>query len=186
MKAVGLCQCGCGEATKLAPKTDRRSGWIKGQPLRYLKGHQTKGKVYPKKRIDPGSKKACSKCHEVQPIEQFGLRKDKCDGRESWCRSCQRILVRAYSLQKKFGITIEEYESMCESQAFRCAICQKECRNQRGNRKDVLAVDHCHKTGKIRGLLCMTCNTGLGHFEDDTDTLTRAITYIRDNRDGSY
>lgn len=65
---------------------------------------------------------------------------------------------RSAYLKRKFGISLEEYDEMLKSQFGSCAICDKICEKS-------LAVDHDHKTGKNRGLLCFTCNSTLGHFE---------------------
>lgn len=67
---------------------------------------------------------------------------------------------RKKSLKVKYGITVERYEFMLQAQGGVCKICNKKCRS--GNR---LAVDHCHETGRVRGLLCGVCNTRLGIIE---------------------
>lgn len=75
-------------------------------------------------------------------------------------------------LRKKFGIGLRQYEAMLLEQNNRCYICEKEdWRN--------LAVDHDHLTGEVRGLLCSTCNTGLGQFRDSVDLLFKAIEYVK-------
>jgi len=75
-------------------------------------------------------------------------------------------------LKNKFGITLEQYNEMLESQGGVCAICKQSC----GTGKS-LAVDHCHKTKKIRGLLCQHCNTGFGQFRENREYLISAIAY---------
>lgn len=76
---------------------------------------------------------------------------------------------------KKYNITPEEYNKMLENQSNKCAICgSKPIKRQ-------LAVDHDHKTNKIRGLLCNCCNVGLGNFKDDEKLLQRAVKYRRNN-----
>lgn len=78
---------------------------------------------------------------------------------------------RLYSLKRKFNLSEEEYTSMLHYQDGVCAIC--------GNTsKKALAVDHCHKTGKIRGLLCNRCNRGIGYLRDDPNVLNKASLYI--------
>lgn len=76
------------------------------------------------------------------------------------------------------GITVEQYNEMFEKQAGKCAIC--------GNTEDVskkrLAIDHCHKEGHVRGLLCQLCNTGMGKFKDNYDNLLKAAEYLKANR----
>lgn len=82
---------------------------------------------------------------------------------------------RDLRLRRVYGITLEEYEAMYEIQNGLCAICNKEETNK------LLAVDHCHGTGKVRGLLCAKCNQGIGHFNDDSNLLERAIKYVQGN-----
>lgn len=86
---------------------------------------------------------------------------------------------RRSDLRNKFKMTLEEYNIILESQNFVCAICHQPetAKGNNGNIKP-LAVDHCHSTGKIRGLLCMFCNTGLGKFKDDVVSLQSAVDYI--------
>ena len=84
---------------------------------------------------------------------------------------------RNISLKKCYGIDIEEFERMNKIQNGLCCICQ---RPERSSKTNNLSVDHCHKTGKIRGLLCMSCNIGLGLFEDEPSRLSNAIKYLAD------
>lgn len=79
-------------------------------------------------------------------------------------------------LKSQYGITLEEFEQMSREQDHLCAVCGKpETAYKR------LSVDHCHKTKRIRGLLCHRCNKGLGFFDDDPDKLMAAIRYICEN-----
>lgn len=76
----------------------------------------------------------------------------------------------------KYGITQLEFDLALSTQHNACAICDT-------NFSDTVRVyvDHCHKTGKVRGLLCFHCNTGLGHFKDDTSILYKALDYLHDH-----
>lgn len=74
---------------------------------------------------------------------------------------------------KQYGLTPEDYARMLEEQNGVCAICKKECPT--GQR---LSVDHCHDTGKVRGLLCRNCNRGLGSFKDDRNAVLAALLYL--------
>lgn len=76
-------------------------------------------------------------------------------------------------LQRKFGITLQEFDCLSIAQNHVCKICNQP---ERVNKN--LAVDHCHETGKIRGLLCTSCNTALGLFRDIKENLERAIRYL--------
>jgi hypothetical protein len=81
---------------------------------------------------------------------------------------------RRQQLWHKFRITPEEYDKLLMLQNGVCAICKKSCPTGRQ-----LAVDHCHVTKQIRGLLCVLCNNSLGGFKDDTTILQQAIEYLR-------
>jgi hypothetical protein len=80
--------------------------------------------------------------------------------------------TRKFKLLRKYGITIPQYESMYTAQNGVCAICKRKTNEN-------LRVDHCHKTGKVRGLLCHNCNTGIGHFRDSIDLLNTTIAYLK-------
>lgn len=84
------------------------------------------------------------------------------------------------SLKRHYGITINQYFEMHEKQNGVCAICEQPETSVDKNSKKVrkLAVDHCHTTGKIRGLLCGSCNKAIGAFKDSTKLLNKAINYL--------
>lgn len=82
---------------------------------------------------------------------------------------------RNFRFKKKFGITLEDYNVMLDKQDYKCAICREK---KVYSRRKYLSVDHCHKTGRVRGLLCDACNLGLGKFNDNPDLLVRAVTYL--------
>lgn len=82
---------------------------------------------------------------------------------------------RKYQLRDKYGITVEDYDRMMVEQDGKCAICE---RTEPTGRWKRLAVDHCHKTGQVRGLLCDKCNRGMGLLEDRIDLLTNAVKYL--------
>lgn len=84
-------------------------------------------------------------------------------------------------LLRKFNITLEEYKDLLNRQGGVCAICGEKERVVRRAKsgQEMLAVDHCHETGKIRGLLCFKCNTGIGALGDSVEGLERALSYLR-------
>ena len=96
-----------------------------------------------------------------------------------WKRNHTTTYSKNYSrnsyLKKKYGITLNDYEEILKSQNRVCAVCQEFCNSGRA-----LAVDHCHISGKIRGLLCINCNQGLGKFKDSIKLLDKAIDYLKD------
>ena len=87
---------------------------------------------------------------------------------------------REYDLLRGFGITTKEYEERLLSQKGVCAICgnPETIMDRRTNKPRSLAVDHCHKTNKVRALLCMRCNQGIGNFQEDLQRLKQAVEYL--------
>lgn len=89
----------------------------------------------------------------------------------------RKSVTQAQRWLKVYGITAEEYDLIYEEQGGRCAI----CRRATGAGKKKLSVDHDHKTGVVRGLLCLPCNRNvLGHARDEIEFFQRAIQYITD------
>jgi len=91
---------------------------------------------------------------------------------------------REQKMYYKYGITVRQYEEMLEKQNHVCAICgnsETRISNQTSNIQR-LSVDHCHTTGKVRGLLCNRCNTAIGRFEDNEGFLENAINYLNSNK----
>lgn len=108
--------------------------------------------------------------------------KRKVTGKPPLCathRRARRAARRNYSwerhIQETYGLTPDEYWAIYEAQGGKCYICQRAT----GARKK-LSVDHCHKTGMVRGLLCQKCNRDvLGHLRDEPDAFERGITYLK-------
>ena len=125
---------------------------------------------------------ACNKCGVEKElcIENFQPRKTRSkNGFRASCRvctkrPCQYIPQQGHKKQRKnlkyrYGITFEQYTAMLAAQAGGCAICGK---------SEKLRVDHCHATGKVRGILCHGCNIGLGVFLDSPELLRLAAAYV--------
>jgi hypothetical protein len=133
------------------------------------------------------AKKQCTKCKRKLPLNKFSKRKYKTRlGYQSWCKKCKTKYTlearkksktykqyqksiywqrREWNLKKKFGITLKDYDNLLKSQDYSCYICGK----LQSEINKHLDVDHNHKTGKIRGLLCAYCNRML-------------LRYLRDNK----
>lgn len=86
--------------------------------------------------------------------------------------------ARKNNLKRKFGITIEQYEAMLTAQDGHCATCPTGEKINKLGQTVSLAIDHCHKTGVIRGLLCGNCNVSIGMVNDNIDRLKALIAYI--------
>ena len=135
----------------------------------------------------------CVNCKQDLPTKRFNKNLNKKSGFQSWCTRCRskanakrnkerrhkdpisyRKLIKRRELKYKYGITLETYYELVKIQTGRCAIC-----NDVPKKKKLLCVDHDHKTGEVRGLLCHNCNTGLGFFNDTPEFLQRAIKYLK-------
>jgi hypothetical protein len=151
---------------------------------------------------DKAEFKKCSDCQTVKPRSVFSRNKSSPDGSSYLCKECTSLRRRKPLEQarhrsqstksrnnnytqyrqtelrremRKYGITLEQYEEMA---AKGCAICGA----AQGTTKRRLPVDHCHKTGKVRGVLCMFCNTAIGKFRDDPELCEKAAHYLRSHR----
>ena len=131
---------------------------------------------------DQNGLRFCTRCEKFKDPDLFGKDSGAKDKKLSFCRECARGTRkgRSYSSSEKltihlkhlYGITAEEYAQMLEQQQGVCAICNR----PPGKRR--LHVDHCHKTGKIRGLLCLRCNRVLGFMRDDPQLLHAMADYV--------
>jgi hypothetical protein len=111
--------------------------------------------------------------------------------KQGLCKSCSTARTRVWAaehpeewerhrrrswLGRKYGITPEEYDERLAEQGGVCAICRRPPEDPRGYK---MHVDHCHQSGDVRGILCGSCNRGLGNFGDDADRLLAAVEYLR-------
>ena len=108
--------------------------------------------------------------------EKTATTEDKAKYAKEW-RKANPDKAKASDLKKKYGITLDTYNNIRKAQNYSCAICGKHEDAEYQN----LAVDHCHATGKVRGLLCSVCNRSLGNFKDSILILKKAIQYLETN-----
>ena len=128
--------------------------------------------------------KLCTKCNEVKELSAFSESKSEKGYKQYRCRDCnkryregRKEIIRDYQLKHRFGISLDEYKEMLKNQNNSCKICNSVCKTGRS-----LAVDHNHKTGNIRGLLCAYCNRGIGLLHDDINLLEEAVKYLKNER----
>lgn len=173
-----------------------------------------KGEFYPCKdsifRETYTETSTCAKCGEIKSVEQFYADKKRANGCHTYCIDCAKAKAKqdyqerggaTYSreqarkwraanprenkslkLKHAFGITIEDYERILDSQNGVCAICISVPKPEQ-----YLCVDHDHATGEVRGLLCHSCNKGIGFFEDIPLRLIAAARYLKpDIFDATY
>lgn len=136
-------------------------------------------KLVGPKTIDANRKeKKCGRCNAVKTINDFHKCKSRNDGRAAHCRSCWAKYRSDWWMLNKFGITQDEYDAMLAGQNGGCAICGSRDGMIRSGQVLRLSVDHCHETNRVRGILCNSCNNGLGRFKDDPELLRRAADYL--------
>lgn len=133
----------------------------------------------------------CSSCKEVKEESHFYVRKNRAKGYTSSCKGCYSKSKKlawtprkysTYKLKANYGLSLQDYEDLLHKQNSVCAIClQPETTKSNAGYIKNLSVDHCHATGKVRGLLCHHCNTGIGKFMDDVTLLESAIKYLKEN-----
>jgi len=141
--------------------------------------------------------KKCTQCDTVKPLDQFGVSRQGARGPvyRSNCKACasaramqwfadnpERTMAnrRRWNLQKLYGITPEQYEEMLSEQGGLCAVCRQPEPDAHGRTgtQFSLSVDHCHDTGRVRGLLCQKCNRAIGLLGDNVELLRAAIRYL--------
>ena len=127
--------------------------------------------------------KTCIDCKKSK-IETTFAKKGKSSGRRNRCNTCHerrrskrnpdkvREKNRRTHLKLNYNMSLEKYNELYTNQQGLCKICR--------NFNDLLFVDHCHTTGKVRGLLCNNCNSGLGFFRDNIEYLSGAILYLKE------
>jgi len=138
------------------------------------------------------SSKTCTECDLIKNVSEFHRNKDSPDGFHSKCKACKNGKAREYynsgventrtaghnareyHLKKTYGITTEQYEALLKTQNSSCAICEKPSSEE----KRSFAVDHDHKTGEIRGLLCHYCNYRMVGKHRDGSLLRKIADYV--------
>jgi hypothetical protein len=102
-------------------------------------------------------------CGLIRLKTDFSKRASAKDGRQSWCKQCMKERKRVpeqqrtHILKHRYGLTVEQWDQMLIEQSGLCALCDEQMQNPH--------IDHSHISGKVRGLLCLRCNTMLGHVE---------------------
>lgn len=161
----------------------------KQQQLLKIEKYST-GKQYIDRNIyknySPFKNETCERCSISKPACEFYIREGK-NGMtlQKPCKDCMRLyqksrkeIIRGGNLKRVFNLSREEYNAILLEQEERCKICKKHV----SEFTKELAVDHCHKTNKVRGLLCSSCNTGIGHFKDNVELMNEGIKYLQNSK----
>ena len=147
--------------------------------------------VHPRRLLSmTATEKECSKCKRVLPVANFGRKANDPQIFRASCKQCLNEYRYKHQFREAtaaFGITVAGYQELLSRQGGGCAICGVRDPGSKGsslrNRRR-FALDHCHTTGVLRGLLCNRCNIGLGNFNDDASRLEAAAAYLRSRSGG--
>ena len=147
--------------------------------------HESKGKVskgeaikYVDNLVNSGELFRCKGCGEDKLADKFYHQRSYGSVKlaTTKCKSCQS----EYQRLKTFGLTLNDFNSILKAQGNMCAICDidHDVYKSSSYKNKCFAVDHCHTTGVIRGLLCEKCNRALGYFNDNREYLLKAVSYL--------
>jgi hypothetical protein len=147
---------------------------------RRARGERVEKRRPPRLLLDWSDEKVCPGCGLTKPLEDFAINRTRRRDIGTYCLPCHNRVVREnleknhgstrnFHLKRRYGITEDEVAVMIEAQGGLCAIC---------GTRPAEHVDHDHSTGAVRGILCFTCNVGLGNFDEDTDRMRLAIDYV--------
>ncbi|OIJ88767.1 recombination endonuclease VII [Streptomyces monashensis] len=177
-------QCGkCGRELSLAAfarDRNRRDGLqvhcrecvAEYSAAHYRRRRAAMGRPVREKVDVPVGHKLCRTCGEIKPHSEWHRNATASDGLSTRCKACRAVQGRQDHLKRNYGLTEAERDAMIAAQRGLCVICL-----------DALPVhvDHCHKTGRVRGVLCFNCNSAIGKLGDDPDAVRRAAAYLEGN-----
>ncbi|MGW3663507.1 endonuclease VII domain-containing protein [Streptomyces sp. NPDC005141] len=135
----------------------------------YRRRREALGKTVREQVDIPEGHKQCRTCGEVKPHSEWHRNASASGDLSTRCRA---IRAREDHLKRHYGLTEAQRDAMVASQKGLCVICLK---------APAVHVDHCHKTGSVRGVLCFNCNSTIGKLGDDPDAVRRAAAYLEGN-----
>ena len=183
-----LCEKPLDEFPRNATRPDGHGLYCKSCfAVRYRRHRETKaareGKRIRERQVVAAGSKHCPRCKQDLPFSAFGRNRSSGDGLTSYCRVCHNEVGRAnrerrggsreYHLRRRYGIGQADVDAMLAEQGGLCAACKTDEPNH---------VDHDHKTGRVRGMLCFLCNQALGNTRDDVKRLQGLIDYLTQDR----
>ncbi|WP_346175633.1 endonuclease VII domain-containing protein [Streptomyces cuspidosporus] len=127
------------------------------------------GRTFPTSGAVQEDHKYCHGCGEVKPHSEWHRKESSPDGLASRCKACRAVDNRVGHLKRRYGLTPADLDALVAEQQGVCCICLA---------APAAHVDHCHKTGKVRGVLCFNCNSAIGKLGDDPDVGRRAVAYL--------
>lgn len=165
-------------------RRDGYGGYCKGCYSKRYRIHREKkareaGRTIRETRVTAPGTKYCPRCDQTLPIESFGKNRSTRDGLTGYCKACHNTAgrqskernggAREYHLRRRYGIGQADVDAMLVAQGGLCAACRQDTPDH---------VDHDHRTGRVRGMLCFLCNQALGNVRDDVNRLQGLIDYL--------
>jgi len=135
----------------------------------YRRRRESQGLQFREPDNSPQGFKRCSRCREVKPLERFHRQRTQSGGYNTYCKDCRSVIQADTHLKRTYGLTRADLDALVDAQGGLCAICE---------RNPAVHVDHDHVFGKVRGVLCFTCNVALGQLKDDVALFRKAIDYL--------
>jgi hypothetical protein len=176
----------CGQLKPLIdfqPDARARSGYGNSCLSCYAnRSSQSRTKFVDNREITvPAGHRHCPGCSEIKPLAEFPRNERGPAGFGTYCKPCHNARGRAskerhggtrnYHLKRRYRIGEQEFQGILLAQCGVCGICKA---------PNLEHVDHDHVTGQVRGILCLSCNGGLGHFKDNIATMRKAINYLEE------
>lgn len=171
---AAICVCECGKVLRV--RTDllkhQQSCGCKRREEQYIARRHFNNEGFV-------THKDCTSCKKRLPRESFGMARSKRDGLRDVCIKCRKSKETSRSIQKLYGVSIQQFNQMLIQQKGACAICLST--NPGGNSGN-FHVDHDHTTKVVRGLLCSRCNTAIGLLSEDLSVFERATNYLKKHK----
>ena len=177
------CEKPLNEFSRAKKSRDGRRSWCKSCETEARRGYSAV--LRQRAIIAVPETKRCPRCGCAKDSDLFYRNRSNPDGLDDVCKECHRTSAKRYCtehrdrrrntrLKERYGITLDDYDRLFSRQKGVCAICDNAVEGG-------LCVDHCHKTGRVRGLLCDRCNRLLGSAGDNVSILRSAIRYLEDD-----
>ncbi|MGW0222267.1 endonuclease VII domain-containing protein [Streptomyces tendae] len=155
-------------------RSDGLQAWCRECVAEYSAAHYRRRReamgLTVREKVDvPAGHKLCRTCGAIKPHSEWRRNATASVGLATRCKACRAIQGREGHLKRHYGLTEAERDQLIAGQGGVCCICLA---------APAAHVDHCHETGRVRGVLCFSCNAALGQFKDRPDAIRRAAAYV--------
>lgn len=133
-------------------------------------GHKTK-------EILESGELTCLGCNKTKQLTEFHRCLSSSTGVQNQCKECRKGVHQLSCGKKKYGVSLATYYDMLANQSGKCGVCGTRKPDKSG-KLSMFNIDHDHRTGKVRGLLCSDCNLGIGQLGDTVEAVRKALDYL--------